>query len=154
MGTARAGRRSRWIVRLAVVFLLSYTLLVAQNRSTERFPFFSWSLFSEVPEPEATDYAIRLLAVEGEPLLQPRYHNVRDRRAAQERRLSNLFGRALLRGRDDRAADLRDQYETTYLSDWRSVRYQVVRRDYDIRERLECPTCYLSLEVLAEYETS
>ena len=61
------------------------------------------------------------------------------------------LGSSLERG-DKVAADAeRKAFESTYLTALPRVRYEVVKRTYDIRTRVECRECFTGETVIARY---
>ena len=62
------------LATLGLLFLVGYVgvlLWHGPKQLPEAFPFFNWSLFSEVPDAQETDYSIRFTSVNGEVLDEP-----------------------------------------------------------------------------------
>lgn len=137
------------------MFCALYAVVAVQEGRDEHFPIFNWDLFSHVPSPHGTDYSVRLLEAPGfrRPLpayyedlnLQPAGQEVQGYFALQE------LGKTLEQGDAARAEKLRRTFESTYLNTFRQARYEVVKRTYDIRARLDCRTCFADVTVLAPY---
>jgi hypothetical protein len=149
-------RRSEWAVRAALVFCLLYALVALPNRQTEKFPIFSWDLFSQAPNPRATDFSIRLLAADGMRTPLPVYYERSNlQQGGQEIQgftALQRIGGAYDRGDKRRGDTLRSTFESTYLSGLKNVRYEVVKRTYNIRDRVDCDSCYSKETVLGTYE--
>ncbi|MBX3286640.1 MAG: hypothetical protein KF703_14925, partial [Actinobacteria bacterium] len=58
-------KRVEWLFRLTLVGLLAYSAIVMVDLDHERFPFFSWSLFSKVPPATSQDYSVRFTEING-----------------------------------------------------------------------------------------
>ena len=150
-------RRSEWLVRAALVFCLLYGAGAVLDRGHEVFPLFAWDLFAKVPAPHGGDFSARLIEAEGlrgtvpvyyeDSHLQPGARQIQGYYALQR------LGRTLLRGDRALSTGLRKHFEGTYLAGLRHVRYEVVERTYDIRERVECRNCFTKIKVLATYTT-
>lgn len=150
-------RRSEWLVRIALVFVVLYGLVAIGDRPHEKFPFFAWDLFSTVPSPNATNYSARLLSANGyeKPLpvyyeqsgLQDPGNEIRGYFALQ------ALGKSIRSRNDTQAASLRRAFEATYLKGLSNVRYEIVQRSYDIRARVSCATCFTRETVIATYTT-
>jgi hypothetical protein len=150
-------RRAEWLVRATVLFCVAYALIGAQDRSHENFPVFAWHLFSQIPEPEKSDYSLRLLETNGRPRTPPVYFEdarlVTGGQAAQAYVAMYQLAVNIRRENAMAAAILRKQIEASYFSEFTSVHYQVVRRTFDIKERRKCD-CFLKEEVIADYRTT
>jgi hypothetical protein len=148
-------RRSEWLVRAALVFCLVYGVIALPDRNHERFPFNSWDLFSHVPPPRVADYSVRLVQAEGVHTRLPVYFEdsklLPSQYMSQGFQAMQVWGKAIESGNRQRAAVLRRQFELTYLSTLTHVRYQVVHRVFDIRERVACDKCYVRKTVIANY---
>ncbi len=151
-------RRTTIHLALTVAVLVVYSgvlLWVGPQSHEEKFPFFKWQLFSKVPSAVNTSYGVRLLEVDGRPLDPPRYfEQSRDifgtARSPEAVNLLRSWGGHIEAYRPLRAESSRELFEGRYLQSAQSVRYQVVKRRYDIIERVECD-CFLSEEVIGEY---
>lgn len=157
---ARTTRRTTLHLLLTTALLLGYSLvlLVGGPSGPERFPFFKWSLFSVVPDPVEVDFGIRVVEVGGRPVTPPRYlevasglglppHTIDAVTLAQE------LGEATTDGRTGDADAARALLESRFLAGPTSVRYELVRRSFDVLERYECPDCFTSEEVLGAFRT-
>jgi hypothetical protein len=137
-------RRSEWLVRGLLIFCLIYGVSAWQKHPIERFPFFSWDLFSNAPDPHQTDYSIRLLDPTNLPRntyfedanLQPRAQEV------QALTLMKAWGQTIDANDTAGSQYIRKAFQDTYLNGVPGVRYQVVRRTFEIRKRVECPKCF------------
>jgi hypothetical protein len=149
-------RRSEWLVRLSLVFLLLYGAIAISDRGHEKFPFFAWDLFTKVPQQQSADFSVRLIQAQGVRVPLPVYFEASRVNSLvaqiQGYKAIQVLGLSIVR-RDGRAAALRKHFESTYLSSLRNVRYQVVRRVYDARQRVDCRTCYIRVRVVATYST-
>jgi hypothetical protein len=149
-------KRSEWLVRAALVFCALYALVAFQDRHTERFPFFSWTLFSDVPDPKSTDYSVRLLERDGTVLTPPLYYAdaklVDQGQLVQANRQMKGLGRAIEReGADSPGSVYRAAvFEDQFLGKYQSGRFEVVKRTFDIRDRFDCH-CFSNEEVLGEF---
>jgi hypothetical protein len=63
------------------------------------------------------------------------------------------IGRALDEGQKRQADTLRRTFESTYLSDLTHLRYELVRRTFNIRDRVDCDSCFIGATVLGTYGT-
>ncbi len=150
-------RRSEWLVRTVLVFLALYGLLAVGTRNHEKFPFFAWDLFSSVPTAHSADYSARLIAADGYSRRLPVYFEQSGVTAgAQEIQgytALQAFGKAIRSGDKTRTATLRRSFEATYFPGLTRVRYEIVRRTFDIRVRVTCLSCYTQETVVASYTT-
>lgn len=157
---ARTTRRTTLHLLVTTAILVGYSamLLVAGPSGPERFPFFKWSLFSVVPDEETVDFGIRVVEVGGRPVSPPRYledatglglptHSIDAVTLTQE------LGAAVTEGRIDDAEAARAILEVRFLSGPAPVRYELVRRRFDLLERRECADCFIEEEVLDEHRT-
>jgi hypothetical protein len=126
------------------------------DRGHEVFPFFAWDLFAKVPPSHLGDFSVRLLEANGlkgpVPVYYENSHLLSDARGIQAYFAMQEFGKSLYHGQKARAAVLRKHFELTYLTKLTRVRYEVVARVYDIRERVDCH-CFTKITVLATYTT-
>jgi hypothetical protein len=135
--------------------LVSYLVVLVVNgprSSIEAFPVSRWELFSMVPPRENTSYGVRLVEVDGVVLDPPRYFEesrdlFRSARSPDVPVLVARWGRHAEAGRESDAEAARRLFESRFLADAGTVRYELVLRRYDIVERVECG-CYVSEEVL------
>ncbi len=150
----------RTILHLVLVFLMvvGYSgVLLAHglNSDPELFPVFRWSLFSKVPNQVETNYGIRLLEVHGEPLAWGVYFEQSggfglNYSSPDASVLTQAIGAATTPGREKILADRLALFEDRFLADAAPVRYELVRRKYDVIDRYFCD-CYISEEVLGEF---
>ena len=82
--------RYRLIMGLIPVILALYVVMLPMNRVIEEehveiFPFFSWKLFDNVPNPQATEYGVILHSIDGNEVDGTQYlipnNNIRDWKA-------------------------------------------------------------------------
>ncbi len=151
-------RRSEWLVRVVLVFCVVYGAIAIQDRGHEKFPFFAWDLFSTVPKQHNADYSVRILQADGLRVPLPVYFEqtqlYQPLKEGQGYHALQLLGQVTAKGDALRAAILRKRFEQTYLSNVLShVRYQLVRRIFDIRTRVECLHCFISEKVIGTYST-
>lgn len=145
------------LAALGVLFIACYLgvlLWHGPSRSPEVFPFFSWSLFSEVPDAVEVDYSVRFISVNGVTLDEPVFFEeskafLRTASAPQAYQVIQQLGRAHDKNQDRRAAESQDLLDSQWLASLTSADYEVVRREFDILERLECD-CYSNVVVLSE----
>jgi hypothetical protein len=147
--------RSEWLIRIALVFCLVYGAIAVNDRTHEKFPFFTWDLFSQVPGTRGGDYDVRLLSAHGLKVPLPVYFE--DSRlkggaaGVQAYYALQALGRALRSGNQATANTDRKYFESTYLTGLSAVRYQVVERTYDVRTRVDCAKCFSEVRVLGTY---
>jgi hypothetical protein len=150
-------RRIEWVVRGALVFCLLYALVALPDRRHETFPFFSWDLFSSAPNPIGTDYSVRLIAADGLTTPLPVYYErsglQRGGQQIQGYTALQRLGQAVDRGQTRLVATLRSAFESTYLNELTHLRYEVVRRTFNIRARVDCDSCFIDQTVLGTYGT-
>ena len=122
---------------------------------TERFPIFTWDLFSKVPPQIKVDYGIRITGVDGRDLYFPRYFEAADGLVASPRSidasmLTQTIGRAERRGDQERAdAELR-RFEARFFAGLDSADYELVERRSDVKERARCG-CFQEETVLRTF---
>jgi hypothetical protein len=145
------------IVAATVAVMAGYLGVLVVNgprNADEALPFFNWSLFSRVPAREGTHYSIRLVEVDGSELDEPVYFDeasdiVSTSGLPEASTVMQDLGRAMEDG-DEAAVDAaRERLESRFLAELDSATYEVVRRRFDIVERLDC-SCYLEETVLGE----
>jgi hypothetical protein len=149
-----AVRRSEWFLRAALVFLLGYGLIASGGRKHETFPFFAWDLFTKVPKPQIADYDVRILSAK-ELARTPIYFEDAHLQGPAKltegyvaiQRLAVIIDRL----GDTQATAERKHFESVYMNSLSDVRYEVVLRFYDIRQRVECRTCFTEVRVLGTY---
>ena len=148
-------RRSEWLTRIALVFVALYGLNALTNRMHEKFPAFAWDLFSSVPNPYETDYSARIVGGNNLPVRPPVFFEDSGLQNAA-REIQGFFalqvlGKALQRGDSPHVESLRRSFESAYLGNISHVRYEIVRRTYNIRTRVRCRSCFTSVKVLGTF---
>lgn len=129
-------------------------VLNGPRNSTEVLPFFNWSLFSRVPATEQVHYSIRLVVVDGEAIDPPVYFDEAEdilstSKLPEANEVLQDLGAAAAAGDDVAVAEIQTLLESRFLNGLDSATYEVVRRRYDIVDRIEC-RCFLEETVLAE----
>lgn len=154
---------AEWTGRLVLLCCLLYGAVVIRQPVPERFPVFSWSLFSKVPPAERVDYSVRFTEIDGAPVDPPTYFPqlktvFRAAGTPGAYALMKQFGSDIDLGRP-RAANSRKLFEAAYLKDVSTARYEVVRRRYDAKDRIRCEQkgsegsdCFLEETVVGEFE--
>ena len=145
------------IVAATVAVMAGYLGVLVLNgphNSDETLPFFNWSLFSRVPEREGTHYSIRLVEADGRPLDPPVYFDEADdilttTQLPEASSVMQALGRAMEDGDDAAVEAARRRIESRFLAELDSATYEVVRRRFDIVDRLDC-RCYDEETVLGE----
>lgn len=139
---------------MGLAFIVLYLAVVVANGPTapERFPFFSWSLFSKMPDAEISDYSIRFVEVDGRVLDQPLYFEdanalVGTSGSPGARDTIRRLGSSLDADRAMEVALSEQRLEETYLNRLVGAEYEVVRRRFDILERRRCD-CFESETVI------
>ena len=143
------------VIAVGVAFVVLYLGVLVVNGPTttpEAFPFFSWSLFSEIPDPVQTDYTIRFTEVDGRALDPPvDLEDARDFLPTSGRAATYLtvqaLGRASAGGPAPPHRQGAEALEANHLAALDSAQYQVVERRFDILERDRCD-CVLDEVVL------
>jgi hypothetical protein len=150
-------RRSEWLVRVVLVFCVVYGAIAIQDRGHEKFPFFAWDLFSTVPKQRNADYSIRIIEASGLRVALPVYFEqakmYQPLKQGQGYIAMQFLGRLTASGPAGRATAYRKRFEQTYLNVLSGVRYQLVRRVFDVRTRVKCRECFISVRVIATYTT-
>lgn len=144
------------LVVVAMAFMTLYLAVVVVNGPTkpERYPFFSWSLFSKMPAAEVTDYSIRFTRIDGKDLDEPIYFEDANALVGTSGvpgaidTIRNL-GKSLVADRPMQVAVSEERLETTYLNRLVQADYEIVRRRFDILERRSCD-CFLSVTVIGQ----
>jgi len=150
-------RRTTRLVLATAAILIVYLGIMVQNgprNGVERFPFFRWELFSRIPTRERESYSIRLTEVNGKALKAPVYFEdadglVAERRSPSAYQTLQQLGRFTDAKDEMRAAFARQVLETRFMPEITEGRYEVVRRRFDILERLEC-SCFITETVIGE----
>lgn len=156
-------RAVEWATRATVVLCLLYGAVVIADPVPEKFPIFSWSLFSKVPPATGQDYNLRFTEINGTPIDPPLYFPqlktyFKAAGAPGAYALARQWGGDIDRD-SPRATQSRTLFEAAYLQDISSARYEVVRRTFDRRERFACEAagrlgsdCFTEETVIGEFE--
>jgi hypothetical protein len=158
-------RASERLARAILAFLLVYGLIVAhavflqltEHRTSEEiFPFFKWDLFSRVPNSDQEDYGIRFVEVDGRPVDPPVYFEEADElistsRSPDAQSTIRNIGRAVEHDQPVVLAENRALFEGRQLQGLDSATYEVVKRRYDLIERIDCVDCFEDETVLDEF---
>jgi len=151
-------RRIEWVVRGALAFCLLYAVVALPTHDHETFPIFSWNLFSNAPNPIGTDYSVRLIGADGLTTPLPVYYERSGLQSGgqeiQGYTALQRIGHAFDQGQKRQVDTLRRAFESTYLNKLTHLRYELVRRTYNIRDRVDCDSCFLKATVLGTYGTS
>lgn len=127
----------KFLQRIVTLFLLFYVIFGSGTwlrAGVEYFPFYSWDLFSFVPN-TVTDFGLLILSVDGQPLYPPRYFETADDlfREAQSinavRSVQNM-GSAILRQEATEIGANQTQIEALYFTDYSRIEYALVQRSY------------------------
>jgi len=122
----------------------------------EIFPAFNWSLFTYVSD--VRDLCeVEILSIDGVRLDRPtRLAELQDQfRAGRDATVLKLLQkvcRAKYTGRDATFEDLRDVFESRYLSDKKNVEYRLVIHNYEPIARWRDGST-ISTQVLGKYQT-
>jgi hypothetical protein len=147
-------RSTEWLLRAAIAFCALYAAIPIVTARQEVFPVFRWDLFAKTPNPTRVDSSIRLLELDGKSLSPPLYFEeagiVSGGPATQARSGMDRLARAV-KNDEQQLEFIRARFEREYLGEYRSGRYEIVQRTYDILERRVCD-CYIEEEVIAEFE--
>jgi len=143
----------------SVVFIAIYALALAVRGPMNGdllWPFHRWELFSKVPSAERTNYSIRLIEVDGEPVDPPRYFDeaqgyVDQPNSPVATTLMGELGAGIRNGDLKQTVSAQMRLESRFMQGIGTARYEVVLRRFDILERRTCD-CFLSEEVVATLE--
>lgn len=119
---------------LAAYFMIGAALFVFSPALNEVYPFFSWTLFREVPQRDSIRYVVRVTAVNGVQLAQPVFLDQSEGivkggvGATNDSRISQLRS-AVLEDDTDAIRTAREQLEETFLP--RDVAYELVEIHFD-----------------------
>jgi len=158
-------KRSERLAKAILAFLLVYGLIFAHavfvqvtehRASPERFPFFKWELFSRVPRSQQEDYGVRFVEVDGQPVDPPVYFEQADEflstsRSPDAQSTIRNIGRAVEHDQPVLLTDNRALFEGRHLQELESATYEVVKRRYDLVERVDCIGCFEEETVLDEF---
>lgn len=144
------------LLTLALVAAYAGFLIQRGAGAREAFPVFEWELFSKVPTRVETDFAVRIVAVDGKGLYFPRYFDraqglVAQPNSIEASTMSRTMGQAYQRGNDARGEDVRKRFEDRFFAG-KAYRYEVVARTYDVKERMSCD-CFVEEKVIRTFET-
>jgi len=154
----RTNRLIAGVCALLVVHAGVVVWLNVAGDSSEVFPIFQWDLFSSVPPAASRDFTIRLVEVDGATLDEPVFFSEAREYLSTTRNqdapiVFNGLGKAL---EDDallRQAASLELVNGRFLAELSSARYEVVRRHYNVLERVECE-CFDDVVVLGEFAKS
>lgn len=128
-------RQRRLKFGIAMLLVIYAVIAVAGDRFAPRreyFPFFSWSLFSDIPDRRST-FELYIHRVNQEAYDEPRnFYELPEYFRAARRRNSTIaksvkaVGRALARG-EDQAEHLRAVLEDQLLAEQASIDYEITR---------------------------
>ena len=148
--------RLRSLYRSILALLVGYAVLSTvgsfaiggprTHPSKELFPFFTWSLFSWVPDTRHL-YVVEVMRIDGNALLPPkdlREIAAFDGESTLAYKATQELGRS--RGRNE---SLRQTFEARYLKN-RDVEYRLVRKTYNPLERWRSGEAR-ETEVIAEF---
>jgi len=160
LSAGRVRRRRAWLIAGVVAFGVVYAAvaLPTGTHQNQRFPFYAWELFDRVPDQRFQDFSVRFIDARGARVPLPAFFE--EARMfpiavqGQGFTLIQRWGTSIARGERIKAEIYRKRFESRYLGPLTNVRYQVVRRTYDPRERAECRSCFKKLRVVATYTTS
>ena len=152
---------SERVARITLGLLLVYSAIVAVSVPApidkEVFPFFRWELFARTPERHRSDYGVRFTEVDGRQLERPVYFEeasgfIPTSRSPDAQAAIKDLGEATEHHDSEHATRNRDLLESRHLQALTSATYEVVRRTYDVLERVDCISCYDDDRVVATYE--
>lgn len=136
------------LVAFSVVYaLISGTVLVLLRGGGhgEIYPFAPWALFCFAPNDE-TDFAVRLTAVDGQPLDSPQFFEELPHFNQHQRTIGVGIIQELGRLSSDQQSPEFDRqrrlFESNYLKHISTqTEYEIVRRRYDVLERWRTGNC-------------
>lgn len=131
-------RRLQFGIFALILLYTAVSYTTTRVRGVELFPFFNWSLFTNVPN-EKHDFGLRLLSVDGEMLNPPLYFEEADVWFAESHSIVAYktiqgFGNDIRKNNEMSVAETRPFIESFYL-EGKAVEYEVVRRTYHPVER-------------------
>ena len=109
-----------------------------------------------MPNAEQEDYGIRFVEVDGRPVDPPVYFEEADELISTshspvaQSTIRNI-GRAVEQDRPGVLAENRALFEGRHLQELDSATYEVVKRRYDLIERVDCIDCFEDETVLDEF---
>jgi len=121
---------------------------------TEYFPFYSWDLFSYVPN-QINDYGVLINEINGESLENPIYFETATLyfSAADSITAFNLiqqWGHAAVAQDNAKMEDIQKQFENNYLSEQAQIQYQLMKRSYNPIDLYQSRT-FISEEPIQSY---
>jgi hypothetical protein len=151
-------RTNRLIAGVCALLLVHTGVVVWLNvggESSEVFPIFQWDLFSSVPPADSRDFTIRLVEVDGAALDEPVFFSEARQYLSTTRNqdapiVFNGLGKALEDDAILRQAAALELVNGRFLAELSSARYQVVRRHFNLLDRMEC-NCFSDVQVLGEF---
>lgn len=145
--------RAGVLLLLGGYFVIGLLLFVAVPYSNEVYPFFSWTLFRNVPQRTDSTVTVRFISADGKtfdpPILLDDSAGLIDihKAATNDAKLAALRS-AFLSSDTQGTRDARMQFEQTFTA--RRVTYEIVRLTYDTIEHWRTGK-YLKLETLARF---
>lgn len=136
----QAYRRLQWffVGLIGVYLVIGYTTWAL--RMPEIFPIYSWDLFSYTPTEIKTDYSLRIVKINGQPLQPPVYFEQGRRWFSKANTIEasvviQALGQAAKEGDPKRVTDVRVSLEPLFLAGAGRVEYDVVERRYNPLQR-------------------
>lgn len=132
-----------------------YLFLDGTFPEDETYPFFAWTLFRVVPQPEASAFRVRITAVDGKTLAAPLFFDeagpiVSKNQTLNYRFIEEALGKAVAAQDSARIEAARRSIEDSFTAN--QVRYEVIEVNYRTIEYWKTRT-YDTLRVLASFET-
>ena len=140
-GTTSYRRRAFWLPVLAAAYLAVALQPGPYEKGGERFPFFSWSLFTYTSN-ERIDAVALVHAVNGVELETPQnlydlpeHFDTAARRDPLLMKIVDRMANAIAKGDEDTQASARALIEEHYMKDARDVEYSIAVLRFDPVER-------------------
>ena len=136
--TALPKNRCRLARLLILTFFALYLVMIPLNSVIEEehaevFPFFSWSLFDDIPEWQTSEYALVIDAVDGQQIEEDHYlipsSDIRDWKALR----SSAVACAKNINCDDTVADVLYPIIWRYIGE-HNVDFRIIRADIDLHD--------------------
>lgn len=133
-------RALNYLIFLVIVAYITTGYVSFYTGAGEIYPIWSWDLFSTVPQPHQTDYALRFLEIEGDFLPTPVYfeqanHWISITESIDAHAVILAIAQAIIADNEPEVSRLRKLLEAQYLYEVQSGHYEIVQRQYDLRER-------------------
>lgn len=142
------------ILILGIVYALfsSYTWYF---QGVEHFPFYSWDLFSYVPN-SVDDYQLQIIELDGQPI-DPIYFNQADAYFVEASSIVifhniQTFGRAVQNQQESEATNTRLQIESNAFPQYNTVTYHLVKRLYNPLQQMQTGEGFLEEQIIATYQ--